>query len=217
MNQESTTTAVGNVPALLELPAQARGWNWGAFSLGLPWGVGHRVYSSFWLLVPLVNIAMLFVLGAKGSEWAWAKGRYSSVEEFEKEQATWNRAGRIFFFINLLIIIPACIGILATLVITQLGSAKIKTRDAIRKSDISLISSAIVQYESDHNGVPPITLKELQDSSGVKGASLSDPSGKSYEYTQDGTSYTLKAHLQLPTECQSEVYRSVDGTLGCQP
>jgi hypothetical protein len=39
--------------------------------------------------VPFVGIVMPFVLGAKGSRWAWRNGRWDNVEHFKRVQRLW--------------------------------------------------------------------------------------------------------------------------------
>src|SRR5690348_2738425 len=58
------------------VPPEIRGWNWGAFLLNWIWGAANGVYIAFLMFVPLVNVVMIFVLGAKGNEWAWRKERW---------------------------------------------------------------------------------------------------------------------------------------------
>ena len=41
------------------------------------------------MFVPLVNVVMIFVLGAKGSEWAWRKERWRDVAHFKRVQRLW--------------------------------------------------------------------------------------------------------------------------------
>lgn len=53
------------------VPPEIMRWNWGAFFLNWIWGIGHSTYIALLMFVPLVNVVMPFVLGAKGSEWAW--------------------------------------------------------------------------------------------------------------------------------------------------
>ncbi len=53
-----------------EVPAEIKKWNWGAFFLSWIWGIGNQVWISLLGLIPIVNIVMIFVLGAKGNEWA---------------------------------------------------------------------------------------------------------------------------------------------------
>ncbi|MCS0430372.1 hypothetical protein ND979_07310 [Vibrio diabolicus] len=54
-----------------EVPEQVKGWNWGAFAFSWIWGIRFRTYRALLVFVPLVNIAMPFILGFKGNEWAW--------------------------------------------------------------------------------------------------------------------------------------------------
>ena len=50
------------------------------------WGLANNTYIAFLGLIPLVNIPMAFVLGARGNEWAWRNRRWDSVEHFERVQ-----------------------------------------------------------------------------------------------------------------------------------
>lgn len=81
------TTQTNDLPA--ELPRELRGWNWGAFFLNWIWGLGNRTYIALLMLLPLVGFVMIFVLGAKGNEWAWKNGNWRSVEHFKKVQRAW--------------------------------------------------------------------------------------------------------------------------------
>lgn len=71
------------------VPPEIRRWNWGAFFLNWIWGAANGVYIAFLMFVPLVNVVMIFVLGAKGSEWAWRKERWRDVEHFKRVQRLW--------------------------------------------------------------------------------------------------------------------------------
>ena len=77
------------------VPPEVDRWNWGAFLLSWIWGLGNRVYISLLSLIPLVGVVMAFVLGAKGSEWAWRKKTWPSVERFKAVQRQWAVAGLI--------------------------------------------------------------------------------------------------------------------------
>jgi hypothetical protein len=72
-----------------EVPAEIDRWNWGAFLLNWIWGVGNNTYIALLVLVPFVGLIMIFVLGAKGSRWAWRNGRWDSVEHFQRVQRAW--------------------------------------------------------------------------------------------------------------------------------
>jgi hypothetical protein len=71
------------------VPAEIDRWNWGAFLLNWIWGVGNNTFIALLTFVPLVGLFMPFVLGAKGSKWAWRNGRWDSVEHFKRVQRAW--------------------------------------------------------------------------------------------------------------------------------
>jgi hypothetical protein len=75
------------------IPAEINRWNWGAFLLNWIWGIGNQTYIALLALIPVFGFIMLFVLGAKGSAWAWRNGRWDSVEHFKRVQRRWAIAG----------------------------------------------------------------------------------------------------------------------------
>jgi hypothetical protein len=77
------------------VPSEVRGWNWGAFLLSWIWGLGNETYLSLLCFVPFVNFVMIFVLGAKGNEWAWHNKQWTSIEDFKRVQRRWAIAGAI--------------------------------------------------------------------------------------------------------------------------
>ena len=81
------------------VPPEIKGWNWGAFFLNWIWGIGNSTYIAFLMFVPLVNIVMFFVLGAKGNEWAWINRTWRDVEHFKQTQRKWRNAGLILLFV----------------------------------------------------------------------------------------------------------------------
>jgi hypothetical protein len=86
-----------------QIPPEIRGWNWGAFFLNWIWGIGNSVWIALLALIPWVGFVMAFVLGAKGSEWAWAAKKWDSVEHFKRTQRTWAIAGLIIFLLGVAI------------------------------------------------------------------------------------------------------------------
>ena len=82
------------------VPAEVKGWNWGAFMYNIFWGIGNKTYLPLLMLIPIFNIIWIFVVGFKGNEWAWQKGEYKDVDTFKAVQATWNRAGLVQFIIS---------------------------------------------------------------------------------------------------------------------
>ena len=78
------------------VPPEIDRWNWGAFLLNWIWGIGNNTYIALLMFVPLVNMVIPFVLGVKGSAWAWRNKRWDSVEHFKRVQRNWGIAGVVF-------------------------------------------------------------------------------------------------------------------------
>lgn len=79
------------------VPAEIDCWNWGAFLLNWIWGIGNNTFIALLMFVPLVNVVMAFVLGAKGSAWAWRNKRWDSVDQFRTVQRKWALWGVVVF------------------------------------------------------------------------------------------------------------------------
>ncbi|AOR22624.1 ribonuclease G [Clostridium taeniosporum] len=94
-----------NISNNQQLPPEVKKWNWGAFMLNIFWGIGNNSYLPLLCLIPFFNIIWMFVCGAKGNQWAWNKGNYSSAEEFLLVQKTWNKAGLAYFIFTVVIIL----------------------------------------------------------------------------------------------------------------
>jgi Cytochrome oxidase complex assembly protein 1 len=71
------------------VPAEIDRWNWGAFLLNWIWGIGNNTFIALLTFIPFFGLAMPFVLGARGSAWAWRNGRWDSVEHFKRVQRKW--------------------------------------------------------------------------------------------------------------------------------
>jgi hypothetical protein len=84
-------------PERESMPPEIGGWNWGAFLLNWIWGIGNNTYIALLTLVPIFGLIMPFVLGAKGSRWAWRNGRWDSVEHFKRVQRNWAIWGAIIW------------------------------------------------------------------------------------------------------------------------
>lgn len=119
-----------------------------------------------------------------------------------------------FTLIELLVVI-AIIGLLSTLAVVALGSARIKARDAKRLSDLKQVQTALELYYTDKGTYPvaavAVTLGDanhicLNLASGFTTVSCADaymglvpkdPGSNSYAYTStDGTTYTIVATLE---------------------
>lgn len=86
-----------NQPA--EIPPELDRWNWGAFFLNWIWGIGNSTFIALLALVPFVNIVMIFVLGAKGSRWAWKNRIWRDAEHFRRTQRNWGIAGLVVWIV----------------------------------------------------------------------------------------------------------------------
>lgn len=71
------------------VPAEIDRWNRGAFLLNWIWGIGNNTFIALLTFIPFFGFAMPFVLGARGSAWAWRNGRWDSVEHFKRVQRKW--------------------------------------------------------------------------------------------------------------------------------
>jgi len=99
MNQgQEYTSGLGKESVV---PPEIQGWSWGAFLLNWIWGIGNSTYIALLMFVPLVNIVMVFILGAKGNKWAWQNRTWRDVEHFKKTQKKWSITGAILVFVFL--------------------------------------------------------------------------------------------------------------------
>lgn len=80
----------------IPVPAEIKGWNWGAFLLSPFWLVSNRVWIGMLAWMPIVGFWMAIALGAKGNEWAWKSRKWQSIEQFQTHQRKWAIAGIIF-------------------------------------------------------------------------------------------------------------------------
>ncbi|MFZ2100883.1 MAG: cytochrome c oxidase assembly factor Coa1 family protein [Oricola sp.] len=119
-----------NEPA--EIPRELDRWNWGAFLLNWIWGIGNSTFIALLMFVPFVNIVMIFILGAKGSKWAWRNRYWRDAEHFRRTQRKWAIAG----FILLALSLSAAVAMVFTVAGAMKSSAAYTmTMDAVQASD----------------------------------------------------------------------------------
>lgn len=99
----------------VEIPPELDRWNWGAFLLNWIWGIGNSVFIALLMFVPLVNIVMIFVLGARGSRWAWRNRAWRDAEHFRRVQRKWAVAGVIVWAGALLLTVGLAFGVMSAL------------------------------------------------------------------------------------------------------
>lgn len=90
------TTYAPPVIQVSSSPSAINKWNWAAFLWGPIWAIGHKVWIGLLAFIPFVGWIMNIVLGVKGSQWAWQKNNYASVEQFKAKQIKWVKAWFIF-------------------------------------------------------------------------------------------------------------------------
>ena len=103
-----------------------------------------------------------------------------------------------FTLIELLVVI-AIIGILASVVLASLNSARRKSRDARRLADIKQLQVALELYFDGNSAAYPTALNILL--TGCSGAACmpaipNNPQGTAYTYTGSGTTYLLRDALE---------------------
>ncbi len=112
------------------VPAEIDRWNWGAFLLNWIWGIGNNTFIALLTLIPFVGLIMPFVLGAKGSGWAWRNGRWDSLEHFKRVQRLWAIWGAVMWIVAIVLggaLVGGVFYVLGQSEAYQLGISKLKT------------------------------------------------------------------------------------------
>ncbi len=134
-----------------------------------------------------------------------------------------------FTLIELLVVI-AIIGLLSTLAIVSLNTARQKSRDTKRQADIRTLQSAVELYINENGSIPALpdnwtafggALSEFLASStppeppqtGCNGATLT---GDCYTYCTDvgGTAYLLAAYLETPDPVGGDLNETIGYGIG---
>lgn len=182
------------------VPVEIKKWNWGAFLLNLIWGLFNGVYIVLLIVVidlvsfiniPLLriasfvcNLAFVFILGAKGSEWAWRHKHWDSVEHFIKVQRKWTRWA---FGILISLCAVAVIGIVLSIVLVALNSARQKAMTAAQNAQSSQSEVVNNPNETTSTSSPTSITKQ------VNGITFVYPSNwTSVSPTNQNTLFTLE-------------------------
>jgi len=119
-----------------------------------------------------------------------------------------SKDSRGFTLIELLVVI-AIIGILSSVVLASLNSARQKSRDARRIGDIKQLQLALEMYYDSNNGYPTSTLSALVPDF-IPIAPVDPQTGSGYTYEASGSSnYVLRATLEGN---HSALQSDIDGT-----
>lgn len=116
------------------VPNDIRGWNWGAFLLNWIWGIGNNTLAALLMFVPVLNLIWAFVLGARGSEWAWRNKRWESVAQFQATQRQWAKWGAIVW--------GASLAVFALIFVLVFGV--LKDSEAYKLAQVALAADARV-------------------------------------------------------------------------
>lgn len=140
-----------------EVPKEILKWSWGASFLTFIWGLYHRVWLSFLVFVPIINIFWFIFLGIYGNRWAWQNNKWKSVAEFKRQQKKWNIFG-IICFIFQIIIISFFLYLFSSDMFKEtrnlIEESRQSIRDTQRVSDVRQIKTAFKLYYYSNNEFP---------------------------------------------------------------
>lgn len=127
------------------------------------------------------------------------------------------RSTKGFTLIELLVVI-AIIGILATIIMVSLGTARRRARDARRISDIRQVALALQLFREDNTAYPQNAYAATGSLTPTYMTNVpADPNGGNYLYGVDSTvnaqNYVLGATLEVTTSQILSDPTDVDGTV----
>ncbi len=154
------------------IPHGIKKWSWGAFALTWIWGLANKTYITLIILIPGVSFATLFVLaimgisspfrgyaffplflaivvmafiiGIKGSKWAWQSKRWDSINHFEAVQKKWSKIGNLIFVFEI-------IGILVSLQLPCTLAYRKKALTTEAKQGLGHIRTLEMTYDAKYN------------------------------------------------------------------
>jgi serine/threonine protein kinase len=96
-NLQNLQSGGGRFNTSMAVPAEIRGWNWGAFLLPGLWPFTNQVWIGLLSWIPYLGLVMAIMLGANGNVWAWRNRQWASVEAFKAHQRAWTKAALIIY------------------------------------------------------------------------------------------------------------------------
>lgn len=181
-------------------------WSWGAFGLTFVWLIFSKLgwFALLYITVPyipiigpIIGITAVIYFAIKGRRRSWTTGKWDSFSQFKERQRKLDKAGKIFLVVWVGI---AVVGVLSTLVLLQLGTARARARDAKRIADVNQIRTAVEQYFEDSRGVYPAAIDQAHIGKYVTKIPADPLTNKPYEYLfgpeNAPTSYVVWAELE---------------------
>ncbi|HXV26800.1 MAG TPA: type II secretion system protein [Candidatus Paceibacterota bacterium] len=101
-----------------------------------------------------------------------------------------------FTLVELLVVI-AIIGVLATLVLLQLGAARARSRDAKRIADVNQLRSALELYYEDNGGVYPDALSDLDGTTYITRVPQDPLDAADYGYAVSAAKHSYMLYSRL--------------------
>ena len=124
------------------------------------------------------------------------------------------RLSRGFTLVELLVVI-AIIGVLSTLLLLQLGTARAKARDTKRITDVSGIRTAVELYYDDFNGVYPTAISTANIGKYLAAPTVpNDPvTAVAYFYAYSPAASPTKFHIWTELENKNTAALAGDGDM----
>lgn len=116
-SKSNNSSGGGLLNPLVEVPAEIKSWNWGAFLAAPLWSLSNKVWLGLLCWIPYLSsvsmtwklgycgtkgiylsvippyLILALVLGFKGNEWAWKCKKWESISVFKASQRGWTVAG----------------------------------------------------------------------------------------------------------------------------
>lgn len=202
-------TAKGPTEPKVELTSEEekylKKWSWGAFGLTFVWLFFSKLgwFAIPYVLVglipmagPLIAVGLVFYFAIKGRRKSWSTGEWKSFSEFRERQRKLDIAGKIFAVLWIL----SVIGILSTLVLLQLGTARAIARDTKRIVDVNQIRTAVEQYYEDNAGAYPTVIDPIHIGKYLTKVPVDPLTGQTYGYSygpaEKPTAYVVWTELE---------------------
>lgn len=174
MDIENTS---GQGPAS-RVPPEIQRWNWGAFLLNWIWGIGNNTLQALLVFVPLFGFVWMFVVGARGNEWAWRNKRWDSVAQFQATQRKWAKWGVVLLLAWAALAVLFVVGILSMLK----GSDAYQLAQARLDADVRI---AAIVGRSFSTGIPSGSIQTSgPDGSASLSFSVEGPKGKGQVFVE---------------------------------